>query len=161
MKRARTNRRKTAPRRLPTLPKVQISINWRALLVPPIAALVLFAAAIGGRMLLDRPVESLVMEGQFQRVTPVQIEAALDPVIRQSFLTLDLDSLRASVAAIDWVDTVRISRVWPAALSVQITEHQAAASWGDGGLLNTRGDLFTKDARYEYAELPKLAGPRW
>jgi cell division protein FtsQ len=161
MRRSRGNRRKAVRRELPKLPKLpKLRINWRAVLIPPISLAALTALAMSGRVLLDRPVGAVIVEGTFQRVTPIQIEAALAPALEQSFLTLDLDELKNAVAGIDWVDSVRLSRVWPDALRVRVTEHRAAASWGENGLLNTRGELFTEDARYDYAELPKLAGPQ-
>lgn len=160
MSRGRANRRKSEPRRIPRLRLPRITINWRALIVPPLVVMTLLVAAELGRGLLDRPVRALIVEGAFQRVTPVQVEAALDAAHGQSFFSLDLDALKDQVAAIDWIDEVEITRVWPGSLRVRITEHQAAASWGERGLLNTRGELFTEDARHEYAELPKLAGPQ-
>lgn len=159
MSRGKRNRRKAEPvrLRLPKLPRIRI--DWRVVLLPVVIAALALAAGRVGRVLLDRPVEALVVEGTFQRVTPVQIEAALDAAHSQSFFSLDLDALRRAVTAIDWVDTATLRRVWPSTLRVRVVEHRAAASWGDKGLLNTRGELFTEDARHEYAELPRLAGP--
>jgi cell division protein FtsQ len=136
-----------------------VAINWRAVLAPPLILLAALALLGAGRAAVDRPVEALIVEGTFQRVTPVQIEAALAEELEQRFLALDLDRLSQTVADLDWVDTVALERLWPGSLKVRITEHQAAASWGDGGLLNTRGELFVDNARFSYPELPRLAGP--
>jgi cell division protein FtsQ len=137
----------------------RVAINWRAVLAPPLILLAALALLGAGRAAVDRPVEALIVEGTFQRVTPVQIEAALAEELEQRFLALDLDRLSQTVADLDWVDTVALERLWPGSLKVRITEHQAAASWGDGGLLNTRGELFVTDARHIPAELPRLSGP--
>jgi len=159
MRRSKRNRRKTEPVRirLPKLPRIRI--DWRMVLGPLVVAALVVLAGRAGRVLLDRPVEALIVEGTFQRVTPVQIEAALDAAHSQSFFSLDLDALRRDVTAIDWVDTATLRRVWPGTLRVHVVEHQAAARWGEKGLLDARGELFTEDARHEYAELPRLAGP--
>ncbi len=61
--------------------------------------------------------------------------------------------------SLDWVDTVRIGRRWPDRLLVSVTEHTAAARWGENGLLNVRGELFAEDSRHRFPELPRLAGP--
>ena len=62
-------------------------------------------------------------------------------------------------SALDWIDQVQVRRAWPDTVVVSVTEHQAAARWGDNGLLNTRGELFTDNAQYDFPELPHLAGP--
>lgn len=154
--RARANRKKSAARR-PQLPKLRV--NWRVLLVPPLIAAMSYGALRGGEILLDRPVRHLSVEGPFQRVSAVQVEAAMAPGLKKGFLSLDLDQLRYRVQALDWVDRAEIGRVWPDSLVVRITEHRAAARWGQTGLLDVRGELFTRNARHEYPELPKLDGP--
>jgi cell division protein FtsQ len=63
------------------------------------------------------------------------------------------------VEAIDWVDRVRIERRWPNGVRLTIAEQIPGARWGERGLLNARGELFLKDARYLPSELPQLNGP--
>lgn len=108
---------------------------------------------------LDRPIASVEVGGQFQRVAPVQIEEAVAPFRGAGFLSVDLDALRAAIESIDWVDRARVERRWPNGLSVLITEHVPAARWGEDGLMNTRGELFLRGARRIPPELPQLIGP--
>jgi len=154
--RSKANRRKAAKRqwRMP-----RIRINWRAVLVPPLVLVALAGFLSLGKIAFDRPVRKLVIEGTFQRVSAMQVEAVAAPSLRGTFLSLDLGQLRQSVQALDWVDRVRVSRVWPDAVKIRVSEHRAAASWGEHGLLNERGELFTQSAQHAYAELPKLSGP--
>jgi cell division protein FtsQ len=128
------------------------------MLAPAIAACAL-ATLAGVRFLLDQPVRSLEIDGTFQRVTPIQVEAAVASELDVGFLSVDLEAVRERVRALDWIDQVRVRRAWPDTVVVSVTEHQAAARWGDNGLLNTRGELFTDNAQYEFPELPHLAGP--
>lgn len=160
MARSRRNRLKARKRELPQLPSLpRPNINWSAVFaVGALSAVALVSFALG-RELLDLPVRKLDIEGRFQRVTKLEILAAAQPALRASFLTLDLDDIRRRVADIDWVDTVRLRRVWPDTLKITYEEHRAAASWGADGLLNTRGELFASGVQREYPELPKLAGP--
>jgi cell division protein FtsQ len=44
-------------------------------------------------------------------------------------------------------------------LHVLVIEQVAAARWGESGLLNTRGELFSKDERHMPPELAELSGP--
>jgi cell division protein FtsQ len=107
----------------------------------------------------DRPIATVEVGGKFQRVAPVQIEEAIAPFRGAGFLSADLDALRLALEAIAWVDRARIERRWPNGLSVHITEHVPAARWGERGLMNTRGELFLRDAHYIPPELPQLTGP--
>jgi cell division protein FtsQ len=132
----------------------------RLVLVPPLVAAALYGAFTGVAAVLDQPVRKLVVEGTFQRVTPIQVEAAVADDLGAGFLSLDLGTLREHVQTLDWVDSVSVGRAWPDTLIVRVTEHQAAARWGDEGLLNVRGELFTEHAQHPFPELPSLAGPK-
>lgn len=161
MIRGRANRRKAVrqrrPLRMPRLPR--ITINWRALLLPPIVLGLLASALAAAQTWLDRPVRNLVVEGTFQRVPSIQIEAAVGAELTRGFLSLDLAGLRDRVQALDWVDEAQVARAWPDTLIVRVSEHHAAARWGETGLLNVRGELFTDHAQHAFPELPSLAGP--
>ena len=104
----------------------------------------------------DRPIGKVEVGGQFQRVAPVQIEEVVAPFRGAGFLSVDLDALRAALESIPWVDRARVERRWPNGVRVFITEHVAAARWGEDGLMNTRGELFLRDARHIPPELPQL-----
>lgn len=156
MRRARPNRRK-AVKRWRELPRFRV--NWKALLVPPIIVALLLSASLAGKELMDRPVSQLIVEGTFQRVTAMQIEAALASGLSRGFLSLDLKQLQQAAESLDWIDRALARRVWPDKVVVRVVEHQAAARWGDNGLLNVRGQLFTRNAHYTFPELPNLAGP--
>src|SRR5690606_1393002 len=107
----------------------------------------------------DRPVGRLVIESTFQRVTPIQIEAALAPALGEGFWSVNLEDLRAQLDALPWVDSTELRRAWPDSLVVRIREHRAAARWRDEGLLNVRGELFAERPEHGFPELPRLAGP--
>lgn len=108
---------------------------------------------------LDQPVRSIVIEGPFQRVSAVEIEQAARGALRGGFVSADLDKLRAAVESLAWVDRARVQRLWPDRIQVEVVEQQAAARWGEDGLLNTRGELFAAGVRHVPPELPRLDGP--
>jgi cell division protein FtsQ len=127
--------------------------------VLPLMGVALYGAFKGVQLALDQPVRNLVVEGTFQRVTPIQVEAAVAESLDAGFMTVDLGRLRERVQEIDWVDRANVGRRWPDTLIVNVTEHQAAARWGQHGLLNVRGELFTEQSQHAFPELPSLAGP--
>jgi cell division protein FtsQ len=144
------------------------SLDW---LKPLLAGGLQPALAMGGLMVglavmvwglvlaFDRPIGKVEVGGQFQRVAPVQIEEVVAPFRGAGFLSVDLDALRAALETIPWVDRARVERRWPNGVRVFITEHVAAARWGEDGLMNTRGELFLRKARHIPQELPQLIGP--
>jgi cell division protein FtsQ len=150
----RRNRRKLSKPnwRLPAL-------NWRR----SFTALAFFAlaacVAYGMILALDQPIRIVSIEGRFQRVSPVQVEQAVTGDLEQGFMSLDLEAVRRRVEALSWVDRARVQRRWPHGLRIEVTEQVAAARWGESGLLNTRGELFMKEARHVPPELPRLTGP--
>jgi cell division protein FtsQ len=158
----KANRRRVESRvarmKLPTFGAVWVR-RLRAALVVPLAAVACYGIFKGVQLVLDQPIRNLRVEGTFQRVTPIQVEAAVADGLEAGFLTVNLGALRERVQALDWVDRANVGREWPDTLVVRVTEHQAAARWGDSGLLNVRGELFTEHSQHAFAELPSLAGP--
>lgn len=157
MTRNRSNRRRRSNR--PKQPPViRRSIPWRPLGGIAAVVVLFFAVLFGARQLLDRPV-SIAVTGGGQRVSVLDVQAALEPFQGSGFLDVDLAAVRAAAEALPWVDRARIQRAFPARLVVTVTEQVAAARWGENGLLNTRGELFVTDSRFPLPELPALGGP--
>jgi len=104
-------------------------------------------------------VRRVLLEGAFQRVSPPQIENAVAQAAHGGLASVDLERIRVQVEAINWVDNAVVTRVWPDAIKVVVNEQVAAARWNDTGLLNARGELFLRNARYVPPELPLLEGP--
>ena len=158
----RANRRRVESRlarlKLPTLGAVWMR-RMRASLVLPLVALTFYGAFKGVQLALDQPVRYVEVEGSFQRVTPIQVEAAVAEGLNAGFMTVSLSALRERVQQLEWVDRANVGRRWPDTVIVRVTEQQAAARWGENGLLNVRGELFTEGAQHSFAELPSLAGP--
>jgi cell division protein FtsQ len=134
-------------------------VNWRA---AGITVSVLAGCAVLALLLifaLDRPVRRVLLEGTFQRVSPPEIESIVTQYAHGGLASVDLALVRRQVKNIDWVDNAVVTRVWPDAIRVAIVEQVAAARWNDMGLLNARGELFLRKARFVPPELPLLEGP--
>lgn len=140
-------------------PGRRAGIRWGRALSPLWTLAALAALSLGGRVLLDRPVRNLHLEGSFERVTPVEVQAALASGLRGSMLSVDLGELRALVEALDWVKQARAGRRWPDTLAVRVIEHQVAARWGDSALISREGEVFAAESRHVFPELPRLTGP--
>jgi cell division protein FtsQ len=150
------NRRKPSEHRSVRLP----AINWRRLGVT-LGVLAAIAAAGGAvSWAFDQPIETVAVEGRFQRVAPVDVERVVKARVHGTgLLTVDLAAVRRAIHTLPWVDAVSVQRAWPRGLNVLVVEQTAAARWGEKGLLNTRGELFDSDERHVPPELAQLNGP--
>lgn len=117
----------------------------------------------GGRALwlwLDRPVERVSIRGDLDHVSADYLRSELAPLIRgHSWLSLDLDELRADALSIDWLAEVSVSRQWPDTLTLELVEQVPVARWNDDSLLNPRGEPFAIGPVSLPDGLPDLAGP--
>ncbi|HEY1491599.1 MAG TPA: cell division protein FtsQ/DivIB [Steroidobacteraceae bacterium] len=150
------NRRKKAERRRLRLP----AVNWRYV---GICAAVLVACGCGAAGVMwafNQPIETVAVEGRFQRVAPVDVERVVKEHLHGvGLLSVDLKQVSAAIHTLTWVDAVSVQRAWPRGLAVLVIEQTAAARWGERGLLNTRGELFDTDERHVPPELAQLEGP--
>ena len=135
------------------------SIPWSRIAAAAIAVAAVLLTYQLSLSLLDRQIDSITIEGPFQRVSALQIEEAISGELGDGFLTADLTSIQRQLLDLAWIDQANVVRRWPATLQINVTEQVPAAQWGESGLLNTRGELFVTEARHLPAELPRLSGP--
>ena len=155
MTRKQARRRKQQKARKVALP----AVPWRKL-----SALLLATATIAlsyhfSATLLDQPIRAIKIEGPFQRVSALQIEEAISDELENGFLSASLSAIQEMVVALPWIDQANVVRRWPGSIEISVSEQIPVASWGESGLLNTRGELFVAAARHVPAELPRLSGP--
>ncbi len=155
MTRRQAKRRRNRKPREVALP----AIPWRKLSAITLALMIIGLSYHFSAELLDQPISAIRIEGPFQRVSALQIEEAISGELDQGFLSADLSQIQETIVALPWIDKANVLRRWPATIEISVTEQIPAATWGDSGLLNTRGELFVTRARHVPAELPRLSGP--
>lgn len=105
------------------------------------------------------PLREVVVTGALANASREEIANAMDGV-GGNFFAVDLADVRGRLEQVGWVRRVDARRVWPDRIEVRLEEHVAFARWGDNGLVNTFGEVFS--ARIDdaaQAPLPLLAGP--
>ena len=135
------------------------SIPVARILTPAVAILIVVATYHVSGRLLDRPIESIAVNGPFQRVTALQVEEAISDELDAGFFGADVGRMQRKIQALTWIDGASVARRWPSQIAIAISEQVPAAIWGESGLLNVRGELFVTDVRHIPAELPRLSGP--
>jgi len=142
--------------------RTRMQLLWPIFKILSLSVLVLaglLAMGYGTYRVLNKPLQDVQLQAGFKRVNTLAVEKVLADYKKERFLSIDLEQLQISLEAVEWVDRAEIRRRWPNSLYVSLTEHVAAARWGELGLLNTRGELILKESRYLPPELPRLDGP--
>jgi cell division protein FtsQ len=147
---------------------------WRDSRLTNALASVLFAVAGVGLLVLvaawvaSRPIHTLrevriepAPGTELRHVSSLLLGQAVRRTLSGSFFTVDLDGLRAGVEQVPWVRKATIRKVWPNRLEIAIEEHRAFATWGDGRLLNSFGELYAANLAEadEDGPLPHFVGP--
>lgn len=100
-------------------------------------------------------------EAPLRRVTPALLRSAGADRVDGSFFTVDLAEVRQIFEQVPWVRQAHVRRVWPNQLHVSLEEHQPLATWGDGQLVNDRGEVFSANVAEAEEDGPLLefSGP--
>jgi cell division protein FtsQ len=104
------------------------------------------------------PIAYVRVQGDILHLDPAQLSQALLPAARMGFLALDLAEIEGVARSFPWVDAVRVKRIWPDVLEVQVAEHTPVARWGDVALLGLRGERFQPEGVKDFVSLPVIYG---
>jgi cell division protein FtsQ len=105
----------------------------------------------------ERPIKSVVVEGEFNLITKARATELIGNEIDGDFLQLNLMRLKEALLVDPWVEKVTLNRRWPDTLVVKITEQKPIARWGDG-FLNQRGEIVRVEDATKLSGLPWLQG---
>lgn len=105
------------------------------------------------------PIRWLEVSGELERLTAAQVRAAVSEQARRGFFAVDVERARAEVEALPWVDRAAVSRHWPDALEIFVTEQRAVARWKDRALISRSGELFEVAGTGGMQGLTRLDGP--
>jgi cell division protein FtsQ len=130
------------------------------------AASLLLMSLVGlaGRGLLKdvlnlMPVRYVRTAGVFQYLSKDEVKTVLEPLVVTSFFSADMQAIQQTVAALPWVASVTVKRVWPDAIDIKVHEKKPYVRWGQRSLLNERGEQFTPKQVRQFKNLPMLTGP--
>ena len=128
----------------------------------PLIAVVLIAADYLGRSDLFQITE-VEYRGIFKYIDHKEVDQITKKSLTGNFFTVDLVKIQQSVANLDWVEEVFISRQWPNKITIHLEEFKPIMRWSEGGLVMNQGQLIKadidslKDAKL-LNDLPSLDG---
>jgi len=105
------------------------------------------------------PIRWLEVSGDLERLTAAQVRAAVAQQARRGFFAVDVEKARTEVEALPWVERASVSRHWPDALQISVSEQKAVARWKDHTLVSRSGELFEVAGTGGMQGLTRLDGP--
>jgi cell division protein FtsQ len=131
-------------------------------LLTPLAALLIAGSVwwLGGwHDARHWPIRWLEVSGELERLTAAQVRAAVAEQAGRGFFAVNMEKARAEVERLPWVDQAAVSRQWPDALQIFVTERRAVARWKDRALVGGSGELFEVAGTGGMQGLVRLVGP--
>lgn len=104
------------------------------------------------------PLRVVEVTGEFTYLDQSAIEARVARALHGGFFDVDLQQIRARVAAMPWVEQVSVRRVWPDTLRMHVTEQVPLAYWNKKALVNLDGKVFRPASIPDLGSLPQLYG---
>ena len=106
-----------------------------------LAAVLLATTAV--LVAMNRPVKVVRVEAELNAVEQEQVRGAIDGLVGQGMLTLDLDEVVATMRQLAWPRLVTVRRDWPDELIVRLVKETFMARRGESGALNSAGEVFS------------------
>ncbi len=131
----------------------------------PLWLLVLIVLWHAAEQWLQRPLLQIQVSGEMQQLDARQLEQQLWRQVDASYALTDLAPLKQQLEQQAWISQVDLQRSWPDLLQVRVYEERPVARWGDQGLINEQGrifspaELFSQQLPTAFAALPQLSGP--
>lgn len=88
------------------------------------------------------PVANVDVLGTMDYADRHELEQVIIQQTKKGFYGMNIDELRQRLEQRPWLSRVRISRVWPSRISIEVEEHEPAARWNDDHLIGKQLVLF-------------------
>lgn len=106
------------------------------------------------------PIRYVRIEGVFQYISQDALKQILLPYVKTDYFSVDVQAIDNAARLHPWIDSVSVKRVWPDAVDISVVEQYPIVRWGDKGLLNRSGVLFSPDNVEDFRMLPLIQGPK-
>lgn len=129
------------------------------LLIMLLAVLVVMVIRMVAPLTHGMVLQSVRVSGEFHQLRREELSLLLAAQIRGGQMGLDIEKVRRAAEQSPWVESARVSRVWPDGLLVQVSERKPVARWGSESYISASGAVFTPAALTTIGDLPILFGP--
>lgn len=90
-----------------------------------------------------------------------EVRALIVPEGRQSILALNPADVKTRVESLDWVQGVRVRRLWPNDMLIEVERRQEYARWQEDGeisVIDANGERLLTERAADHAHLPLVVG---
>lgn len=126
-----------------------------------LVASLIIGAAWGWQQLKDPeqfPINTVKVQATYAHAHQAILAEILTPYANQGFFGLDKKGLaKAIMDTSPWIAEVKLNRIWPDGLNVEIVEQVPVAQWEDKALINAEGEIFTPALNTFPKNLPILS----
>jgi len=97
-------------------------------------------------------------------VSPARLQEVRSLVVpqgRQSILSLAPEDVKARIEGLDWVQAVRVRRLWPSSIKVEVERRQSYARWqqdGEISVIDVNGEHLLAERAADHPDLPLVVG---
>jgi cell division protein FtsQ len=108
---------------------------------------------------LSVPIKYVRIEGVFQYLSKQEVQMALQSLVKAGFFDVDMQEIHSVIAAMPWVDTVTVKRIWPDTIDIKVHEKKPYARWGEKSLITEEGVIFTPRNLDQFESVARVSGP--
>lgn len=102
------------------------------------------------------PIRSVKVDGKLRHTDAAQVRQIAQQVIRGNILNVDLNRAKQAYMTLPWIAEVHVRRKLPDGVEITLVEREPVALWADGGIVDSRGEVFQAALSGEW---PVLEGP--
>jgi cell division protein FtsQ len=124
-------------------------INRIAYLIGTLAIFILLFSCVEYAMNNWFAVNQVVITGNMVHINPNDLKYVAQNKARGNLFTININHLQNDFKEVPWVQKAIVSRDFPNSLSVEITEYQAVAKFGNQGLIAPDGNVFLGSSNNE------------
>lgn len=104
----------------------------------------------------NKPVNKLELANTLEHVSQKEIEGQIAPWFPEGFMYIDINAIQKKLEDMVLVAEVKVEKVWPDTLKINITEERPVAVWNGKSMLSEKGDILP--VALKQLMLPKLNG---
>ena len=119
------------------------------------------AAANAGFAIDDIQVSTIEGASAISPARAAEVRALIVPEGRQSILALNPVDVKTRVESLDWVQGVRVRRLWPNDMLIEVERRQEYARWQEDGeisVIDANGERLLTERAADHANLPLVVG---